>query len=93
MSGKRQRLAQRRKASGYTQEQFADALKVDRTTVQRWERGEADPQPHQRPKMATLLQLTSRELDELLASDVLPRIQAPGWFAAAEPANDDSFWA
>lgn len=89
MAGKRQRLAQRRKASGYTQEQFADALGVDRTTVQRWERGEVDPQPHQRPKVANLLQLTSRELDELLAADVLPVAPAPSWTAVAKPITDD----
>ncbi|GAB2978972.1 hypothetical protein GCM10023080_050410 [Streptomyces pseudoechinosporeus] len=93
MAGKRQRLAQRRKASGYTQEQFADALKVDRTTVQRWERGEVDPQPHQRPKMAKLLQLTSRELDELLSSDVLPLVPADGWIVSQAPANDDEMVA
>jgi transcriptional regulator with XRE-family HTH domain len=89
MAGKRQRLAQRRKANGYTQEQFADALTVDRTTVQRWERGEVDPQPHQRPKMAQLLQLTSRELDELLAADVLPVTPPHGWIASVARTSDD----
>lgn len=69
MAGKRQRLAQRRKANGYTQETFADALRVDRTTVQRWDRGEVDPQPHQRPRMAKVLQVTHDELDQLLRSD------------------------
>jgi transcriptional regulator with XRE-family HTH domain len=93
MAGKRQRLAQRRKASGYTQEQFADALKVDRTTVQRWEKGEVDPQPHQRPKMAKLLELTSRELDELLATDSLPTATAPAWIVATTPATDDEMAA
>lgn len=93
MAGKRQRLAQRRKASGYTQEQFADALKVDRTTVQRWEKGEVDPQPHQRPKMAKLLELTSRDLDELLASDVLPLVPADGWIVSHAPTNDDEMAA
>ncbi|GAA2641732.1 helix-turn-helix domain-containing protein [Streptomyces vastus] len=93
MAAKRQRLAQRRKASGYTQEQFADALKVDRTTVQRWEKGEVDPQPHQRPKMAKLLQLTSRELDELLTADVLPVTAGPSWIVPAQPANDDEMAA
>ncbi|WP_149831220.1 helix-turn-helix transcriptional regulator, partial [Streptomyces tailanensis] len=93
MAGKRQRLAQRRKASGYTQEQFADALQVDRTTVQRWEKGEVDPQSHQRPKMAKRLELTSRELDELLASDSLPIAPAPAWFVAATPKTDDEMAA
>jgi transcriptional regulator with XRE-family HTH domain len=68
MAGKRQRFAQRRKASGYTQEKFADALRVDRTTVQRWENGDADPQPHLRPKIANMLEVTAKELEELLTS-------------------------
>src|SRR5262245_12318182 len=69
MAGKRQRLAQRRKARGYTQETLAGALHVDRTTVQRWERGDVDPQPNQRPRIAKLLRVTSEELDELLKTD------------------------
>lgn len=89
MAGKRQRLAQRRKACGYTQEQFADALRIDRTTVQRWERGEVDPQPHQRPRMAKALQLTSGELDELLASDVPPLVLGDSWISHGSPVEDD----
>jgi transcriptional regulator with XRE-family HTH domain len=73
MAGKRKPLAQRRKACGYTQETFAEALRVDRSTVQRWEKGEVDPQPHQRPRMAKLLQVSREELDELLKPDSLPR--------------------
>ena len=72
MAGKRKRLAQRRKACGYTQETFAEALPVDRSTVQRWERGEVDPQPHQRPRMAKLLLIAPEELNELLGFDSLP---------------------
>ncbi|MGP3949162.1 helix-turn-helix transcriptional regulator [Streptomyces sp. 7N604] len=68
MALKRQALAQRRKACGYTQEAFAEVLRVDRTTVQRWERGEVDPQPHQRPRMAKLLDLTRAQLDEILGA-------------------------
>ncbi|WP_031479809.1 helix-turn-helix transcriptional regulator [Streptomyces bicolor] len=93
MAAKRQRLAQRRKSRGYTQEQLADALGVDRTTVQRWERGEVDPQPHQRPRLQRLLELTSRELDELLAADVLPVAAESNWITPAQPANDDEMAA
>lgn len=89
MAGKRHRLAQRRKASGYTQEQFAEAMRVDRTTVYRWERGEVDPQPHQRPRLAKLLQVTSKELDELLASDTPPPAMANAWVANGSPVDDD----
>ncbi|NUK22820.1 helix-turn-helix domain-containing protein [Streptomyces lunaelactis] len=69
MAGKRQGFAKRRKACGYTQEQFADALAVDRTTVQRWEKGDNDPQSWLRPRIATLLGMTPGELDSLFSSD------------------------
>lgn len=93
MAGKRQRLAQRRKACGYTQEQFADSLGVDRTTVQRWERGEVDPQPHQRPRMAKLLRLTSKELDELLVSDTPPPAPVNAGAVNGTPVDDDEMGA
>lgn len=89
MAEKRQRLADRRKACGYTQERFADAVRVDRTTVQRWERGEADPQPHQRPKIIKLLQLTSKELDELLKPEKLAPAVLNDWTVSGSPAYDD----
>jgi transcriptional regulator with XRE-family HTH domain len=40
---KRDRLAQRRKALGLTQEALAGLLGVERSTVVRWERGETKP--------------------------------------------------
>src|SRR6202012_3277917 len=46
MTGRRQRLASRRRALGLSQELLAAELGVDRTTVGRWERGETDPQPY-----------------------------------------------
>jgi transcriptional regulator with XRE-family HTH domain len=63
----RQRLAERRKALGYSQESFAERLRVDRSTVARWERGGCEPQPFIRPKLAQVLQITPLELDSLLA--------------------------
>ncbi|SEF55661.1 Helix-turn-helix [Nonomuraea solani] len=66
MAGKRRRLADRRKALGYSQEFFADELGIDRTTASRWERGETEPCPYIRPKLCAVLQVTPDELDDLL---------------------------
>lgn len=58
---------QRRKAAGLTQEQLADALAVDRSTVVRWERAETEPHPSIRPMIALTLGVTLDELDDLLS--------------------------
>jgi tetratricopeptide (TPR) repeat protein/transcriptional regulator with XRE-family HTH domain len=66
-AARRGRLAQRRKAVGLTQEQLAKRLGVERTTVLRWERGQAKPQPWLRPKLAMALRVPADRLEELLA--------------------------
>ncbi|MFE5556235.1 helix-turn-helix domain-containing protein [Streptomyces sp. NPDC056544] len=93
MTSKRRRLAERRKACGLNQEEFAEAVGVDRSTVQRWENGKNDPQPWQRPKIAKALEVTADELDALLIPDAFaPPPQAPReWLAATEPNSDDEF--
>jgi tetratricopeptide (TPR) repeat protein/transcriptional regulator with XRE-family HTH domain len=68
-SGPRRRLAERRKALGLTQEDLADALRVERTTVVRWERGETKPQPWLRSKLAAALNVSAERLEALLAAD------------------------
>ncbi|WP_107397894.1 helix-turn-helix domain-containing protein [Streptomyces acidiscabies] len=72
MASRRTQLAQRRKACGFSQEGFATAMEVDRTTAQRWESGTVDPHPYQRPKMAGLLQIDLEELDILLRPEDPP---------------------
>lgn len=67
MSRKRHRLAQRRKTVGLSQEQLAEAMRVDRSTIVRWERAETEPQPWHRPRLAALLRLTIDELADILA--------------------------
>lgn len=67
MAERRLRLAQRRKALGYSQEAFAEVLGVDRSTVARWERGESEPLPYIRPKLARVLGVTVDALAPLLA--------------------------
>lgn len=65
----RPRLAQRRKALGFSQESLAEQLGADRCTVGRWERGECEPQPFQRSRLARLLQVTPEELATLLIAE------------------------
>lgn len=91
---KREGFAARRKACGYSQERLADLLKVDRSTVQRWERGEVEPQPWQRPKLAKILRITSKELDALLIPDAYAAPRPPdGWLSPPTSATDDEFEA
>jgi transcriptional regulator with XRE-family HTH domain len=67
MPAKRPRLAARRKAVGFSQEQLAERLSIDRSTVARWESGETEPQPWMRLRLARALQLSLGQLDLLLA--------------------------
>jgi transcriptional regulator with XRE-family HTH domain len=73
MATKRQGLIKRRTACGYSQEALAEQLRVDRTSIGRWERGETDPQPHIRPRLALLLKVTPVELDALLFPEAAKR--------------------
>jgi transcriptional regulator with XRE-family HTH domain len=66
---KRVLLVRARKAAGFTQEELAYRLGVDRSTIGRWESGETEPLPWLRPKLAALLGVTRARLDELLAVD------------------------
>jgi transcriptional regulator with XRE-family HTH domain len=74
---KRERLAEQRKAAGFSQEQLAEQLGVERSTVARWEAGETEPQPWLRPMIAQALGVTRDDLVELLT------------VAAAAPTGDD----
>ena len=65
-SSKRERLAQRRKQLGLSQEALAGLLGVERSTVVRWERGETEPQPWIRPKLGKALRVSAERLGELL---------------------------
>ena len=67
MATKRYRLAQRRKALGYSQEKLAEQLGIDRSTVVRWESGSAEPQPSLRLHLAESLQVSLSQLADLLS--------------------------
>jgi tetratricopeptide (TPR) repeat protein/transcriptional regulator with XRE-family HTH domain len=81
-AAQRRRLAQRRKAVGLTQEQLAEQLDVERSTVVRWERGETQPLPWLRPKLAKALRVSADGIEELLAAGAPP---GPQGRAAAVP--------
>ncbi len=51
---------------GYSQESLAERLRIERSTVGRWERAETDPVPWIRPKVALALEITLDHLNELL---------------------------
>jgi transcriptional regulator with XRE-family HTH domain len=53
-------------AAGFTQENLAERLSIDRGTIGRWERGAQAPQPWQRPDLATSLRISLTELDDIL---------------------------
>ncbi len=63
---KRGRLAARRKVVGFSQDQLAERLRVDRSTIGRWEAGETEPQPWLRPRLARALRVSVEQLNALL---------------------------
>ncbi|MFI7351514.1 helix-turn-helix transcriptional regulator [Streptomyces sp. NPDC049936] len=71
-------LAERRRALGYSQEELAHALGVDRRTVGRWEGRTTMPQPPLRPRLAELLHLDLDELDALMGQPQAARTESAG---------------
>jgi transcriptional regulator with XRE-family HTH domain/tetratricopeptide (TPR) repeat protein len=63
---KRTLLAARRKTVGLSQEALAEQLGTDVSTIRRWEYGQRQPQPWQRPNLASALKVTLEDLDVLL---------------------------
>lgn len=63
---RREWLVALRVGIGYSQEALAEAAQVDRSTVGRWERGEATPRPLQRRQLAEALQVSLSELAQRL---------------------------
>ncbi|MEU5880830.1 helix-turn-helix transcriptional regulator [Spirillospora sp. NPDC047279] len=66
MALKRHGLAHKRRSAGLSQEQLAERLGVERSTVGRWERAETDPLPFIRPRLAEELRISLEELSSLL---------------------------
>jgi transcriptional regulator with XRE-family HTH domain len=91
MAGRRTQFALRRKAVGLSQEQLAERLGVDRSTVVHWESGETLPQPWLRPKIARALQVSVAHLGDLLDDEHVLDEQATEQFerVTAHPASVD----
>jgi transcriptional regulator with XRE-family HTH domain len=81
MAVKRAQLAQKREAAGLSQEDLAEKIGVDRSTVVRWESGTTKPQPALRHRLADTLGLTVGELAGLLG------VGDPPEPVASEPAS------
>jgi DNA-binding XRE family transcriptional regulator len=66
MADRRDALARRRRMLALSQEDLATQLGVNRSTVARWERGQTDPQPWNRPDLCRVLAVDLQELEGLL---------------------------
>ena len=94
MTGRRRALADRRKAAGYSQERLAEAIRVEPSTVGRWERGETEPQPWFRPKLARALGISNQALGDLLGESADSETAAaagPTCEHGEAPHRDDLF--
>ncbi len=90
MAQRRQRLTQRRKLLGFSQERLAEAIGVERSTVVRWELGGTEPRPWQRPRLATALEVSLEELESLLATQPKDDSESERLeFALQNPASVD----
>lgn len=91
MAVKRKLFAQRRRAMGFTQESLAERMRVDRTTVVRWERGDCQPQPWLRRGLAAALEVSLDGLERLLRVPVaVPALdEAPVPVDTLESRNND----
>ncbi len=90
MKAKRRALAQRREIVGHTQETLAEFMRVELSTVGRWERGETSPQPWCRPRLAQALTVSLEELDRMLAEGQPVEQEPPGagGFLDSDAAED-----
>ncbi|MEV5721544.1 helix-turn-helix transcriptional regulator [Amycolatopsis mediterranei] len=70
---RRDGLISARKVAGFTQEGLADVLRVDRSTVARWEAGDYVPLPYLWPKLARVLGRSRDELQALIGPSTVTR--------------------
>ena len=79
---RRQKLVETRKRTGKSQEDVANDVGVDRTTVGKCERNESTPHPGQRPAYAEAIGVTLNELASMLMSMPTPDGEdTPEWLS------------
>jgi len=88
---RREQFAQVRKTAGYTQEQLAEALGIERGAPSRWETGVVSPAAYLRPRIAKLFKISEKRLNELLwpqqADRSATNVWEPGSERQAQPAS------
>lgn len=87
MATRRDGLARRRAAMGFTQETLAEHLGLERSTVGRWERGTGTPQPWNQPDLAKALGVSQNVLADLLDVDPADAGQLTGRSVMLESAS------
>lgn len=95
MATRRDGLARRRAAMGFTQETLAEHLGLERSTVGRWERGTGTPQPWNQPDLATALGVSHDALADLLDPDPVEAGQltaSPVTFGSTSRVVADLAW-
>ena len=91
LEGRRARLVARRQEMGFSQDGLARRLKVNKTTVNRWESGATEPQPAQRRALAKALDVTDAEVRRLLGlppNELALVREAPARTFDGTPPND-----
>jgi transcriptional regulator with XRE-family HTH domain len=95
MAIRRDGLARRRAAMGFTQETLAEHLGLERSTVGRWERGTGTPQPWNQPDLAKALGVSQDGLADLLGPGLSDADHVRGHLDARDVARslvDDFNW-
>lgn len=86
---RREALAKRRKAAGWTQQDFSEAVDVDPNTVSRWERGLSRPSQKVREAVAKALQISVFDLDALIERRPLSLATDLGSLRTSRRRNSD----
>ena len=89
---RREELISARRLAGYTQEGLAEALRVDRSTVVRWEAGDHVPLPYLWPKLAGALGRTPDELRALIDSSPASPTAGSEWDAVFDWLDRRAGW-